>query len=92
MGDYSENGFVDAADFTKYQDNVGAPEGTLPNDDGIAGPIGPLHLDLWKANFGNPGIGSVRAATVPEPSSVLLVLIALAGVSRKRHGSDNLTV
>jgi hypothetical protein len=51
VGDYNSNGLVDAADYTRWRDNLGAPAGTLPNDaDG--GVIGQAQYDTWKANFG----------------------------------------
>ena len=32
IGDYNEDGTVDAADYTVWRDNIGTPAGTLPND------------------------------------------------------------
>lgn len=50
-GDYNENGIVDAADYTTWRDNLGAPAGTLPHDaDG--GVIGQAQYNTWKAHFG----------------------------------------
>jgi hypothetical protein len=60
-GDYNEDGTVDAADYTVWRDG-GSP------DDSITG------YNLWKANFGSSGSGSTAA--VPEPSGLLLVVIA----------------
>ena len=75
-GDYNNNGVVDAADYTVWRDNLGAPEGTLPNDtDG--GAIGQAQYDTWKANFGNTlGAGSGSIAQVPEPSTTALAFFA----------------
>ena len=59
-GDYNQDGVVDAADYTVWRDNLGQPEGTLPNDiDG--GQIGPAQYATWQANFGSTGPGGHRA-------------------------------
>jgi hypothetical protein len=77
-GDYNENGSVDAADYTVWRDG-GSP------DDSIAG------YNLWKANFGSSGSGS--NAAVPEPSGLLLVVIAciasFVGLRLTDHHTDS---
>src|SRR5690606_15721185 len=50
-GDYNADGTVDAADYTVWRNNLGAPAGTLPNDT-AGGPIGAGQYLAWKANFG----------------------------------------
>lgn len=50
-GDYNGDDVVDLADYVVWRDNLGAPEGTLPNDPNT-GAIGSLQYDTWKANFG----------------------------------------
>jgi hypothetical protein len=76
-GDYNEDGVVDAADYTVWRDNFGAPAGTLANDtDG--GMIGQSQYETWKANIGislpmSPSMFSDGAATVPEPAGILLL-------------------
>ncbi|MEX2168356.1 MAG: hypothetical protein WD851_03525 [Pirellulales bacterium] len=69
LGDYNQNGVVDAADYTVWRDTLGDT----------------LNYNLWKANFGavSPGIGadagSFPSSAVPEPATlVLLVLTAAA--------------
>ncbi len=83
-GDYNQNGVVDAADYTVWRDNLGAPAGTLPNDtDG--GPIGPPQYSTWKTNFGQVlGSGAWAHTAVPEPSSLPLLILA-AVTWRLRH-------
>jgi hypothetical protein len=92
-GDYNDNGFVDAADYTAWRDNEGTTN-PLPNDP-IGGTVGAAQYDLWRANFGpTPGSGAGAAAlassvgAVPEPSSsaATWILAALVAVCRRRNG------
>lgn len=78
-GDYNENGFVDAADYTVWRDNVGAA--TLPNrDSGAVGVVGTSDYNFWRDHFGeSAGSGSLGSAAVPEPSSLLLVVVCGMG-------------
>jgi hypothetical protein len=58
LGDYNDDGSVDAADYVVYRKHAGTST-PLPND-AIGGVIGAAHLNQWKANFGNtlpPGAG-----------------------------------
>ncbi len=78
-GDYNQNGIVDAADYTVWRDNLGAPAGTLVNDvDG--GVIGPAQYATWQSNFGAMlGSGSGAVGSVPEPSSLVLGMMLAIG-------------
>jgi uncharacterized protein YkwD len=75
LGDYNENGTVDAADYTVWRDHLGNAN-ALPNDDTVG-----VDLDdytRWKNNFGQSlPAGGASVAPVPEPASVLLVLSAM---------------
>ncbi|WP_425395985.1 LamG-like jellyroll fold domain-containing protein [Aeoliella sp.] len=73
-GDYNNDGVVNLADYTVWRNNLGAPEGTLDNDPN-SGAIGTLQYDIWKANFGQSlsPLSAAAAATVPEPSTLLLL-------------------
>lgn len=80
-GDFDNDGKVDAEDYTVWRDNFGSTT-ALPNDNALGTPIGNAHYDLWKANFGmGAGSGSLAAAGVPEPSSMVLLLAAIVGVA-----------
>jgi autotransporter-associated beta strand protein len=79
LGDYNDDGVVDAADYVVWRkdpsNNGGDPGG----------------YEVWAANFGSSlGAGSggslaAQSAAVPEPNSCLLVLLAVAsGVMRRR--------
>ena len=51
VGDYNDNGIVDDADFTVWQDSLGTMQ-VLPNDV-LEGTIGLAQYNQWVANFGN---------------------------------------
>jgi hypothetical protein len=86
-GDFNNDGEVDAADYTVWRDNLGAPAGTLFNDvDGVV--VGLEQFATWKANFGRAGGGAVVAAPLPEPATAFLALLAsLACGARVRFTS-----
>jgi hypothetical protein len=78
-GDYNQNDVVDAADYTRWRDNLGSST-ALPNDGGLGTPIGQAHYDQWKTNFGMalpPGAGSLGASAVPEPAALLLAIMIM---------------
>ncbi len=82
-GDYNDDGFVDAADYTVWRDNVGQPAGTLLNDPtGVV--IGSIQYDNWVANYGATTLSNSTSASVPEPSTLLLLLAALSPLSKSR--------
>lgn len=79
-GDFNNNGKVDAADYTIWRNNLGQPEGNLLNGNGNGGTIDQTDYALWKTNFGSGGSGALASAAVPEPSSILMVMLCVAGV------------
>jgi T5SS/PEP-CTERM-associated repeat protein len=75
-GDYNENGVVDGADFLVWQRNLGS-DTSLPNDDTPG--VGPEDYAVWRARFGQTAPASGAAlSTVPEPTSLVPLLIAAA--------------
>lgn len=74
-GDYNNDGVVDAADYTVYRDNLGTSR-TLPNDTTPGMVSSPGDYNVWASNYG-ASVG--RATAVPEPASVLLVVLFGAG-------------
>ena len=62
LGDYNQNGIVDAADYTVWRDHLGQSI-SLPGENPLAATSGLVDqedYEFWKANFGNtlPGGGS----------------------------------
>jgi hypothetical protein len=72
LGDYNEDGKVDAADYVQWRDsNINGQQG---------------YAD-WRANFGRTlGAASNASVAVPEPAGVALLVIGglLAGLRRAR--------
>lgn len=89
-GDYNLDGFVDAADYTIWRDNLGLSDAALNGNgtgDGsglvVAGDYG-----LWVSSYGNTSSStSSSSTTVPEPTSLSLLagLSATALLSRRNH-------
>jgi hypothetical protein len=78
-GDYNGSGTVDAADYTLWRDNLGGSASALQNrDPGNSGPVNSADYSFWKSHFGQSGSGdaAIGSATVPEASSLCLLLAA----------------
>ena len=72
LGDYNENGAVDAADYVVWRNQMGS--GTaLPNDDTPG--VGNDDYTRWRARFGNTLAGSSAeaAVAVPEPAAIWML-------------------
>lgn len=73
-GDYNADGLVDAVDYAVWRDSFG-----ILYDQS--------HYEVWKNNFGATA-PTLALASVPEPSAVLLLLVAGAiGLSGRSHAS-----
>jgi fibronectin-binding autotransporter adhesin len=86
MGDFNGDGMVNLADYTVWRDNLGGPESALNGNGSGNATVGSEDYALWKTNFG-AGSGSVQSlgsATVPEPSSIV-VLLGLVGAAVAAH-------
>jgi len=76
LGDFNGDGKVDASDYATWRKNDVANV-ALPNDNGAADQA--ARYALWLSNFGNPpgaGSGDLLGASVPEPSSLLLLIFS----------------
>lgn len=80
-GDFNDDGTVDAADYTVWRDNLGTSN-TLPNDT-TPGTVSTADYLDWNNNFGSTA-GSGTGSAVPEPASIMLVLVGLIGFARRR--------
>lgn len=87
-GDYNGDGVVNAADYTIWRDNLGAMVASGTGADGSGnGTVDQADYDEWRSNFGEMALGSGGGAAVPEPASVVLLLLgvlACAFLSRRR--------
>jgi hypothetical protein len=91
-GDYNNNGVVDAADYVIWRDHLGQSF-TLPNDT-TPGTVTQADYNVWRSNFGasaGSGSGSLVAdSAVPEPASVVLLVLGWAALllCRPRRGTS----
>lgn len=80
LGDYNEDGVVDAADYTVWRNTRGQTGAGLVADGNGNGIVDAADLNTWRANFGQSdgnGAGTSIAA-VPEPSTFALAALMLA--------------
>ena len=86
LGDFNDDGFVDLADYTVWRNNLGADSSTLNGNGSGALTVVVADYELWKNNFGaSSAASSVGLNSVPEPSAMLLVTLALVGVALLRN-------
>jgi hypothetical protein len=89
-GDFNGNGTVDAADYTVWRKNNGMTT-SLPNDP-IGGTIGQGQYDYWRAHFGQTagsGSGAELNVAVPEPTNLVILMLAVAGWHSRRGRTPN---
>ncbi len=83
-GDFNGDGFVDAADYTVWRDNLGASDSVFAAGSADAGSsiVDAGDYQLWRSNFGatSTASASLSPAGVPEPGSLALVSLAIVGL------------
>jgi hypothetical protein len=82
LGDYNNNGTVDAADYVLWRNN--AP---LQNEGETPGTTTPEDYTFWRSRFGaQSGSGVGASAAVPEPASAWIpASLAVASLLRRRR-------
>jgi hypothetical protein len=82
VGDYNNNGTVDAADYVLWRNN-----GPLQNEGVTPGSVTAQDYDFWRSRFGaTSGSGAGASAAVPEPGIAWIpILLAAATVLRRRR-------
>ena len=92
-GDYNADGVVDAADYVVWRKTSG--QGATPPGSGADGnangTIDSGDYDFWRSKFGNvvPGAGSGSNLSVPEPSSLSLLIVLTAVALGKGNRRKN---
>lgn len=87
-GDYNSDGTVNAADYTVWRDSFGAT-GISPwslGDGNGDGDVDGSDYAVWRTEFGttlDDIASATSSASVPEPSSLLVLLIGSLAVSRR---------
>ena len=79
-GDFDMDGDVDAADYTRWRDNLGLDSSVLSGNGSGAATVVQADYLLWKTNFEVLGSGSGGTAAVPEPTSGLLLAFGVVGL------------
>jgi hypothetical protein len=80
LGDYNQNGAVDAADYAVWRSTLGQAGAGLAADGDASGTIDQADYDIWRAHFGTTAGSAAIAlgfaerpasnAAVPEPSTI----------------------
>ena len=82
LGDYNQNGIVDAADYALWRDTNGDIGKDLAADGNENGMVDAADYDVWRAHFGNTanlggGAYLPDTAAVPEPATWLWFAVVL---------------
>lgn len=86
-GDYNFDGKVDAIDYAVWRDAKGSMGAGLPADGNGDGVIDDADRTIWANNYGAMAMSPATAtgAAIPEPTTVLLAGLAIAGVATARR-------
>jgi hypothetical protein len=98
IGDYNQNGIVDASDFVLWKETIGSMNDLSADGSGNQ-VVDAADYEVWRANFGRTAAGAAAVALqsglpnsaffamVPEPSAGVLAAAAIlttSGVRRRR--------
>lgn len=83
--DFDSDGAVDGKDFLAWQRNAGLASGATKaqGDADGNGAVNAIDLAAWESQFG-AGSATAAAATIPEPTTGILLLLAAAMASQVR--------
>lgn len=83
-GDYNGDNIVNAADYTVWRDNLGAPdESAFAVGTGNGGGVDITDYSNWRMRFGDTGV--LTATVAPEPGTVFLLLVSCFGLAPRRR-------
>jgi hypothetical protein len=89
IGDYNDNGTVDAADYIVWREAEADGATFLENrDPGNVGAVGPADFNSWRARFGNvagSGAGAILDVAVPEPSTIMMLIVGTLAMCFRRR-------
>lgn len=93
-GDYDENGIVDGDDYSLWKTSFGQSGDALLADGNADGAVNLADYSVWRDNLGAVALGPevvapllTSSVVIPEPSSLILGLLAFAGawaIARRR--------
>jgi hypothetical protein len=79
MGDYNNNGRVDAADYIVWRNQIGTSVPLL-NEGASPGTVDQADYDFWKTNFGKTASIILHPPAVPEPTTFVLLIMTIAAL------------
>ncbi|MEX0641380.1 MAG: DNRLRE domain-containing protein [Pirellulales bacterium] len=86
LGDYNQDGQVDAADYVVWRRSFGQSGSGLPADGNGNGTVDYDDHNLWRANFGRSAASAFSASgIIPEPSTLPLAVAALVFIGLRRR-------
>ncbi|MBB6431360.1 hypothetical protein [Algisphaera agarilytica] len=83
LGDYNQNGVVDAADYTVWADSFGSMV-DLDADGNGNGVVDAADYTVWQDNFGNTLNGQSNTIVIPEPAMGVVLTWGIALLSFRR--------
>uniref|UniRef100_UPI0036F38C80 DUF7453 family protein n=1 Tax=Algisphaera agarilytica TaxID=1385975 RepID=UPI0036F38C80 len=84
LGDYNNNGIVDAADYTVWQDSFGSTTDLAADGNGN-GMIDAADYTVWQDNFGSTNASTSTLSIIPEPASLTVLGVLGAGLIGRRR-------
>jgi hypothetical protein len=76
-GDYNTDGVVNVTDYTVWRDTRGQSGIGLAADGNADGQIDRADYNMWALHFGDSNIAGTDQSNVPEPTSILLLTLAM---------------